>query len=412
MEKRICTPESGKRLFWLCFMIYMLSCLGRYNYMAVMAELIASEGFTKAGAGLIGTAMFMVYGVCQLVTGLLGDRVSPKRMIVFGLAGSGLLNLAMGCVSAQPVMLVLWMANGVFQACMWSPVARLFAEKLPETMKKRASSDAAATLPVATILVYLMVSLCIRFAGWRLAFLLPGVIMLLEIPFWIKGMGKLELEIEEQGAVVEVHRAEAKQGNLLHLLVCAGIPLVMLGALSHGLLKDGIQSWLPTFLTETFRMTTDVSVATSLILPVVSIFAVMLTRWLAAHHIRNELRGAGGFFAVALLSLGVLAVFGTRNALLSLAMLTLASTAMVGANILVVNLVPMHFGKYGRASSVTGILNCSAYAGSAISSFGIGAVVERAGWGAGIWFWLGFSLLGLVMVLSNARRWHVFSKNL
>ena len=47
-----------------------------------MADLIAQEGLGKSEAGLIGTLFFVVYGVCQLLSGFLGDKISPKKLIL------------------------------------------------------------------------------------------------------------------------------------------------------------------------------------------------------------------------------------------------------------------------------------------------------------------------------------------
>ena len=93
------------------------------------------------------------------------------------------------------------------------------------------------------------------------------------------------------------------------------------------------------------------------------------------------------------------------SAVLSLILLTVASTCMTGANIMLINLIPVHFDVVGRASSVTGVLNCSAYVGSAISSFGVGAVAQNFGWGAAIAVWIGFSLLALLASLVSCGRW-------
>ena len=408
----VCNQNMSKRLFRLCWFTYMISCLGRFNYAAAMAELITRQGFSKGGAGLIGTALFAVYGVCQIATGLLGDRIKPRRMVAFGLFGSAAVNLAMGFASTQPVMLVLWMVNGVFQSCMWSPMARIFAEMLLEDERRRVGSNVAATIPVSTILIYLMAAVSIRFLSWRFVFWVPAVLMLVAALIWLPSMAKIEQQVMVCGVPQEIPKAVGKQGNLLQIIMSSGVLLIAVAALSHGLLKDGIQSWMPTFLTEQFGMSTYASTAVSLILPAFNICGVLLTRWLVLRFIRNELAGAAYFFGIALLSLGALAILGTGSSLLSIAALTVASTAMIGESIMLINLIPMHFGAIGRASTMTGILNCSAYAGSAISSFGVGTAVEHLGWAAAIVIWLAFASFALVATVVGRRRWGAYSAEL
>lgn len=414
MEKKICTAVQGKKLFWLCWFAYMISCMGRFNYAAAMAELITAEGFSKSGAGLIGTALFGVYGACQIVTGLIGDKMRPKYLIAFGLAGSTIMNFAMGFASAQPVMLAIWIGNGVFQSCMWSPVARLYAEMLPPDMRRNACSNAAATIPTATILIYAMSAFVIRFYSWRWVFWVPAILMGSMFLLWIWQMTAIERDTAQNGMSVpaaEVHLS-TQSGSYGGMLLASGAILIAWAALSHGLLKDGIQSWLPTFLTESFAMTTYASAAASLLLPILTICGVFFTRWLAARYIKNELLGAGAFFLAAILCLSILAIFGFTNSVVSLIALALAGTAMIGANILLMNLIPMRLGAIGRASSMTGFLNCHAYIGSALSSFGVGAAVERWGWNAAIWIWLGFAVFALLCVCGNAHRWKQFCKTI
>ena len=116
IERRVCPHALSNRLFWLCAVTYVMALFGRLSYSSVMVALIADGSMDKGQAGLIGTALFIVYGVCQIFSGLIGDKISPKKMVFAGLMGSGLLNLLMGITGQYAVMLVLWSLNGVFQS--------------------------------------------------------------------------------------------------------------------------------------------------------------------------------------------------------------------------------------------------------------------------------------------------------
>ena len=106
--RRVCPEMYATRLFLLCAMTYIIGLFGRMSYAAVTVELILDEGFTKAQAGLIGTALFAVYGVCQFFSGFLGDRISPKKMHVStGVFGSAVLNIGMG-LTADYRMMLCW----------------------------------------------------------------------------------------------------------------------------------------------------------------------------------------------------------------------------------------------------------------------------------------------------------------
>ena len=93
-------------------------------------------------------------------------------------------------------------------------------------------------------------------------------------------------------------------------------------------------------------------------------------------------------------------------------MMTVASTCMVGSNIMLINLMPIHFGVIGRSSSITGVLNCSAYLGSALSSYGIGVVAEHFGWKGAVLVWVVFSVFAMALALCGARRWGRYRHNI
>lgn len=414
ITRRVCPERLTTYLFALCTVTYIIALLGRLSYSAVMAELILSEGFTKGGAGLIGTALFTSYGICQLFSGFIGDHTSPRKMVFIGTLGSALINIAMGFSTSLYLMLSLWIFNGAFQSLIWSPLARIFAEIMPPTHRKRACANISFAYPIATILIYLLASLLLRFLTWRAVFWLSGICMIAVSFWWNRGMGFCFRMTDKHGAneTVELSAIESTEKiSLLKLLVISGAICSVFGALSGGLLRDGIQSWVPSLMAERFGLSTSLSIALAILLPVVNIGGVILTKYLAENHIKNEMRGAAGFYLACIFFLAWLWIAGNSNAILSLVLLTCASTAMVGCNTMYIGFVPLHFGAIGRSSSITGILNCACYAGSAISSYGIGKVAEHYGWSAAIGMWLGFAIAACLITALGIKRWASYRRS-
>ena len=413
--RRVCPERLAPGLFFLCITTYIVALFGRMSYSSVMADLIATEGFTKSQAGLIGTALFTTYGACQIFSGFLGDRHDPKKMIALGVGVSGVLNIGMGLAGTLPVMLVLWMVNGVSQSFIWSPVARIFGELMPPAYRKGACANSAVAFPLATILMYLAASLLLRFASWRAVFMLSGAAMLVCTAVWLRRMDYFQRMTAKHGPIetITLSGAEtAASGNLLRMLVLSGVAFAVFGSLTGGLLRDGIQSWVPTIMSERFGLSTALSVALAIALPVVNIAGVFGVKALAVRHIRNEMRGAAGFFLACIVCLSLLLPASGSSASLSLLLMTAASTCMVGSNTMFMNFIPVHFGTIGKVSSVTGVINCASYVGSAISSYGIGRVAERFGWDAAILVWLGFSVAAMLLAFAGAGRWGRYRRDL
>ena len=78
--------SSGKLLVKLCCAIYFVSYITRLDFSATMAEIIQKGVLSESSAGLIGTILFIAYGSGQIVSGILGDRISPGLLIVIGLS--------------------------------------------------------------------------------------------------------------------------------------------------------------------------------------------------------------------------------------------------------------------------------------------------------------------------------------
>ena len=72
-------------------------------------------------------------------------------------------------------------------------------------------------------------------------------------------------------------------------------------------------------------------------------------------------------------------------------------------------LIPVHFAKFGRASTVGGIFNCCTYIGSAISTYGFGAVSEKFGWTATVVFWIILGVIGVAACALPMRRYARFA---
>lgn len=414
IQRRVCPHKLSNQLFWLCAVTYVIALFGRLSYSSVMVALIADGSMDKTQAGLIGTALFIVYGVCQIFSGLVGDRISPKKMVFTGLMGSGLLNLFMGLTGKYIVMLVLWSLNGVFQSMLWSPIARIFAEQMPPDERKKVCSNVAVTYPLATLLTYLLACVMLSVWNWRSVFVISAILILAAGVYWGYRMTWFEKQIvqSEEVETITMYVKSEKKESLLHLMLVSGIFLAAFASLTHGMLRDGIQTWLPSLMTDNFHFDTAASVALDIIVPLFNIFGVVFTKEIAKRFINNEVKGAAGFFMVTIVALVLLGFVCSKSAVASLLLLTVASTCMVGVNIMLINLIPVHFGAIGRSSSVTGILNCSAYVGSALSSFGIGAVAEGFGWLSAIWVWVLFSLGALITAMAGAGRWGKYEHRL
>ena len=88
--------------------------------------------------------------------------------------------------------------------------------------------------------------------------------------------------------------------------------------------------------------------------------------------------------------------------------LALISMLMAAFNHIFSTLVPVEFAPYGRASTVSGIINSLIYVGCALSTYVFGAVSEHIGWGATVTVWLALMAASAVILAFCIKPWGRF----
>lgn len=401
----------------LCWIVYFSTYIGRLNYSASLSEIILSEGFTKSQAGMIGTGFFLAYGGGQFVSGFLGDRLAPKKMVFTGLFVSSLCNLMMAVSKSSLMMTAVWCVNGLFQAFIWSPMIRLMFEYYQTETRMRACVSLNSSVPIGTMAAYGITAAVIWLADWRMMFLLAGVVLFAIAVVWLLGMGRVEKHARDHGELEQLHVPAANKGSASDfqwksLFIEAGFLLLMLALFVQGALKDGVTTWVPTYISETYGMSGILAITSTMIIPVFNLAGVYLASFANQNWFQNEIRTAGAFFGVCAVSLLVLWGTSGKSMVVSFLMLAVATTAMMAVNTMLIAVLPSYFGVKGKASSVSGVLNSSVYAGGAASTYGIGALSMILGWNATILVWFFMAVISMALCMAVIRRWVKYRRTL
>ena len=181
--------------------------------------------------------------------------------------------------------------------------------------------------------------------------------------------------------------------------------LVMLSIVLQGALRDGVTTWMPSYISETYDLGSEISILTGVALPIFSIAGVKCASLLYENAFRNPLKCAGVIFGAGAGAALALTFVTGRSAAASVACSAVLTGCMYGANLMLVSMVPPFFRRYGKISTVSGLLNCCAYVGSAVSTYGIALLSERAGWTATAFIWFVTALAGTALCFLGARSW-------
>lgn len=400
---KLTDPRQIRRMILLCAAVYFTSYISRINFGALILEIVRAEGYSKPAVSLAVTVSFVTYGAGQLVSGWLGDRIDPRRLIFAGLLGAAGTNLLIPLCPGPGTMAAVWGVNGFLQAMLWPPLVRIMTELFTEEVYRRASVRVSWGSSFGTIAVYLTAPLCILWSGWRSMFFAASAICAAAAFVWLLYSGKAETcpardHSRHEGA--ESPRTERLPAGMLALLLG-----IMAAIVCQGALRDGVTTWMPSFIAETYRLGNTVSILTGVVLPVFSIVCFQLALWLYDRKVQNELLLAGFIFFAGVLCAVCLRLTASYQAALSIALSAALTGCMHGVNLMLICMIPPHFAGYGNVSTISGLLNACTYIGSALSAWGAAFLAEHFGWNAVLTAWAAAALLGAALCLSLARRW-------
>ena len=411
--------RCATNLFLYCFLAYACSYIGRKNFSACLPAMIEEGFLTKAFGGTVNSAYMLVYGAGQLLSGIIGSKIKPRYMIGTGLCGAGVCTLAMGFIPSAELMPLIWALNGLFHSMLWAPIIRTFTDLLPTGHKERAGTNITASCSIGAVLAFLIPGFILRFAGWRVVFYLSGGILLTAFLIWVVGnrflSGYIRMMEEatrtERTALRERAQAEAAVQNrrvkysLPGVIVASGLWVVLFSLVCNGALRDAVESWAPTFLSDQFGLDSSSAAIIAVIIPIVSVSGTYTANWLHVKFLKNELYTAAVMFGVATLCVGGLFLCRETNALLCAALMAVSVSAMWGVNHMFLTVVPYHFAPLGLSAAVTGMLNSIIYFATALCSALYGFLAEAWGWNSMILVWLGIGLLGIFFCVVFSFYW-------
>ena len=409
---RIGSDKKANMLFFFCVLAYYSSYIMRYNYSAALSEIITAEGIPKSSAGLVSTALFFAYGLGQIASGILGDRMKPYKLIFGGLTVAALINAFMPLAGSVGAMTALWAVNGFSHSMLWPPLVRMMSENFDEPSYNKAIVNISLACAAGTISVYLLAPLCIWLSGWKLLFFVSGGFGLLVAVGWILYVPGHQLQKTQEGTNSEscagkVQRKTTDIG-VWHLFAIAGVFPVLAAVFAQGCIRDGVTTWVPKMLAEVFSMENTDSILITVLLPILTVIALKITAAVNNKFFRNEIDCAFALFFVSFAACTALIFAGNISAALTLALAGIAVSSIHGVNLMLICGLPSHFGKYGKISTVSGIVNTFTYIGSAASIYGFALIQENFGWNVLIITWVGLDLLGLFALSLAKKKWRKF----
>ena len=411
-----------KQIFYLtalCVAAYLVSYLTRKNFNAVLAEFTVAEGVEKSAASIITVALFIFYGAGQLLSGYLGDKFSPRKIMTAGLILTTAVNAIMPFLGTNVVvMAAFWAVNGVAQAFMWPPMVKIMASRFTVETYKDAVVKVSMGSAVGTMLIYAVAALFIKlFNDWKTVFYFASVCGLIMAVIWEIGVSKVEKYADTHGEEITSDTVKnekplqiSEKNKKFNPFTMSPIIIIMIAIVLQGMLRDGVESWMPSYLSEGYGIETSGAILSSVILPILTLICIKATSFIYNKFFTNELSCSTVLFLMGTISALVLYFCHGKNAPIAIVLVALVSSAMHGVNLILIGMVPQKYEKYGNVSFIAGLINFCTYVGSAVFTYGIAKIAEVWDWKITIFSWFVIALAGTALCLVTIKSWKNFKE--
>jgi OPA family glycerol-3-phosphate transporter-like MFS transporter len=311
-------------------------------------------------------------------------------MIAGSLLLSGTINLVIALGAPFYLIKWLWMINGFALSILWPTVIRLLSESLPTKALGTSSVIMGTTVAVGTFIIYGLSALYAWvFESFKPAFYTAAIAVIAVSFVWLLLYNKaVTMSVEEKNNEEITEDIKKKEPEKISMenderkLLYLTIGVLCFIAVGVNLIKDGLGTWVPAILKDEFGMGDSLSILLTLLLPMVAILGNAFA--LNVHKkIPDYVNHCGITFMVIVVAIfGIIGFLKIKIALLMLVILIIAKFMASSLNSLVTGIFPLFMRGKVNSGLFAGILNGFCYVGSALSSYGLGAIADNFGWTA------------------------------
>ncbi len=391
--------QNGKKIFKsttlliaLCWSVYTCSYLGKLGYNANITQLEAVYSISHSTAGMVSTFFFFAYGIGQIINGILCKKYNV-RFVVFGsLLVSGLMNFLVGASNNFTLVKYFWLVNGAALSVLWPSLIRLLSETVDKENIGRAVVVMGTSVATGTFFVYGLSALFVALGSYNIMFFLAGILLPFIAVLWIFSYPKL---VKEKGEIKEGAyqlQAKVKKENKIGWLWLSIVMLAVFAVLDN-LVKDGLTTWVPMILKETYALPDYISILLTMLLPVLAIFGTSVAVVLHKK-IKDFVMLCAVLFVVSAVCIGlVILCMPTGWFVVTLGGFGIVSCVMAGVNNIITSMMPLYCKDYVNSGLMAGILNGFCYLGSALSAYCLGLIADAGGWISVFWFLFGLCVV-------------------
>ena len=108
------------------------------------------------------------------------------------------------------------------------------------------------------MVIYLVSPILISLSGWRAIFIFSAASAVIMIFAWNRFCPEIQTE-----KVAREKKQHVKSPLFAPVMLCIMVAIILMG-----MLRDGVTTWMPSYIAETYNLSNAVSILTGVVLPV------------------------------------------------------------------------------------------------------------------------------------------------
>jgi phosphoglycerate transporter family protein len=402
------------RVMYSLFLGYMFFYLCRKNVSIALPALAEDLHYSNTQLGIIGSLLYLTYGVGKFANGVLADHANPRYFIVIGLLLSALMNVFFGMSSSLWFLAFFWALNGWFQSMGFPPCAKLLANWYSVSERGTMWSIWHVSHQLGGVVISVAAAFIVAQFGWRYSFYIPAAACIAMAVFLFNRLRdtppslglpdiatfRNDIELNADGTEVTEGKESIRDILFKRVLCNKYIWLISLMNLFVYIVRFGTFDWATKFLVEVKGSEiTKAGIVVSMIE-----FAGILGPILAGvitDKFSNGRRGpmCAVSFAFTFVGLAMFYLVPKGHPFLDAISLIIVGFWIYGPQFLV-GVFVTDFASRKAASTAIGLTGIFGYAGASLSGVGTGYLVDTYGWIGGFTFWGISALIGMVIAAS------------
>jgi OPA family sugar phosphate sensor protein UhpC-like MFS transporter len=388
----------------------------------VKKPLIDGGIFTPAELGTIGSALFYTYAIGKLTNGFLADHANMRRFLAAAFLLTAICNVAMGFTTTLWAAVLIWGLNGWFQSFGAPGGVVAMTAWFSNRERGRAYGIWSTAHSIGEGLTFLVVGSAVAWFGWRWGFWGPGLIgILTAIGVYAllrdrpQTMGLPHVNVWKNDAYTETPKDSARTTFSLQFSILR-IPAIWVLALASAttyVTRYAINSWGVLYLQESRGFSLPAAGTMLMLSTLAGIVGAIAFGFISDKAFGARRPPANLLFAILELIGLLLIFFGPTNIIVLTIGMLLFGMGLTGLVTSLGGLFAVDIAPKRAAGAAMGVIGIFSYIGAAVQEQVSGLLIQNNmviegneriyDFGPVIWFWIGSSVVSMLLAASLWR---------